>query len=213
MKRVRLNSIGEAVGTSLSVTLTRDAISFCEDSPHTFYRLPFHGGWPLWALTQGNFGSVSHTGSQVYAFDFTAPAGTQIRAARGGIVEAVQESLSANTYDPNLMQCTNMSANKVAIRHQDGSLGNYGHILHNGVLVSVGQKVRRGDVIALVGETGCASGPHVHFWAGNVTGQDSIPARFEAWRVCYIELGIPNPCFPWQECYVPETGDILFSTQ
>ena len=194
--------------------LTRDAVSFCGNSPHTFYRLPFTGGWPTWTISQGNFGMLSHTGSQSYAFDFPAPAGTQIRAARGGIVEAVQESNSANGYDPALGYCTNFSANYVAIRHQDGTLGNYGHMPQNGVLVAVGQKVRRGAAIALVGNTGCSSGPHLHFWAANVSGTTSIPARFERWNTCFHPmLFFWQPCPPRIGCNVPNTGDILFSTQ
>ncbi len=192
--------------------LTRDAVFFCGSLPHTFYRLPFTGGWPTWSLSQGNFGSFSHTNSQSYALDFGAPAGTQIRAARGGIVEAVEESYSANGYDSTQGICTNFNANYLAIRHQDGSMGNYAHIAQNGVQVLVGQKVRRGDAIAIVGNTGCSSGPHLHFYASDFAGNNSILARFERWNTCIVPLP-PVPCLPLLECIVPATGEILFSTQ
>lgn len=191
--------------------ITRDAVSICPSQPHAFYRLPFKGGWPTWTISQGNLSSISHTGTAAYAYDFAAPENTKIRATRGGIVESLSENLSANTYDPDLGVCTSLAANFVAVRHQDGTIGRYGHMPQNGVLVSVGQKVRRGDLIALVGETGCASGPHLHFEVRNASGSTSIASRFEAWGVCSPELGVVLPCLPLRECYVPDTGQGLMS--
>ena len=51
--------------------------------------------------------------------------------------------------------------NTVAIDHGDGYVSKYGHNLTN--LVSVGDKVESGQVIALVGNTGKSTGPHLHF--------------------------------------------------
>ena len=51
--------------------------------------------------------------------------------------------------------------NMVAIDHGDGFITRYMH--NRVVLVAVGQVVRQGDVIALVGSTGYSTGPHLHF--------------------------------------------------
>lgn len=51
--------------------------------------------------------------------------------------------------------------NAVKIRHADGTVSVYGHL--NQVGTSIGAKVSRGDSIGLLGQTGNAKGPHVHF--------------------------------------------------
>jgi murein DD-endopeptidase MepM/ murein hydrolase activator NlpD len=51
--------------------------------------------------------------------------------------------------------------NVIFINHIDGKQTRYGHLSR--VLVKVGQKVNQGQKIALSGNTGVSTGPHVHF--------------------------------------------------
>lgn len=51
--------------------------------------------------------------------------------------------------------------NLVEVNHGNGYVTRYGHNLKN--LVSVGQTVKKGEVVAKMGTTGRSTGPHVHF--------------------------------------------------
>ena len=49
----------------------------------------------------------------------------------------------------------------VEINHGNGYVTRYGH--NSKILVKVGDQVKKGSRIALMGDTGRATGPHVHF--------------------------------------------------
>ena len=83
-----------------------------------------------------------HTG-----MDFTAPIGTDVYATGKGTVSFVGWKQGYG--------------NTVVIDHGFGYSTLYAHLYKQ--LVHKGQKVKRGDVIALVGNTGKSTGPHLHY--------------------------------------------------
>lgn len=97
--------------------------------------------------------------------DFAAPEGTRIRAVAAGIVTWAGPRGGYG--------------NMVQIDHGNGYATRYGHAYK--VLVHVGETVNRGDVLALVGDTGRSTGPHVHFEVLK-NGREVNPARFIALR-------------------------------
>jgi murein DD-endopeptidase MepM/ murein hydrolase activator NlpD len=143
---------------------------------NSLYSLPYAPG-RAYKVTQAFGGSFSHRGSNKYAIDWKMPEGTTIYAARGGLVVKVKDdsdrgggSLKYDRYN-----------NYVLIRHDDGTLGHYCHLQKDGVKVIPGQVVRTGDTIALSGNTGFSSGPHLHFCVfKTVSGREreSIPVQF-----------------------------------
>jgi hypothetical protein len=141
------------------------------------YLLPYAAG-RSYRVTQGYNGSFSHKGSNQYAIDWKMPEGTPIHASRGGVVVKIKDdsSLGGPSIDYDRHN------NYVLIRHDDGTLAHYCHLKQHGVSVSPGQRVNAGERIALSGNTGFSSGPHLHFSIfKNRTGREreSIPVRFQ----------------------------------
>lgn len=125
------------------------------------YKLPFPNG-VSYVCSQGNNGSTSHYGVAQYAFDFAMPINSNVCAARSGIVTHVTESFT--DYN-NPTSCNDV--NRVVVSHGDGTSSLYLHLTHNGALVSVGESVTQGQVIAKSGSSGCSTGPHLHFMVMN----------------------------------------------
>jgi murein DD-endopeptidase MepM/ murein hydrolase activator NlpD len=65
--------------------------------------------------------------------------------------------------------------NLVVIDHGYGRVSKYGHLKK--ILVKQGQEVKRGDVIALLGNTGRSTGPHVHYEV-RINGTPVNPLKF-----------------------------------
>jgi murein DD-endopeptidase MepM/ murein hydrolase activator NlpD len=79
--------------------------------------------------------------------DFAGTAGSEVVAVAAGIVTWAGERSGFGKL--------------VEINHGDGYLTRYAH--NERTLVSVGQTVKRGEPVALMGSTGRSTGPHVHF--------------------------------------------------
>lgn len=120
------------------------------------YDLPFQKG-ASFKLYQGYNGSFSHRNEN--ALDFTMKEGTPVLAAREGVVVKVVQHNNQSCTTEECKQYNNF----VMIMHDDGSFANYVHIRQNGASVKVGDAVKKGDVIAMSGNVGYTSGPHLHF--------------------------------------------------
>lgn len=102
------------------------------------FKRPVATGW----LSADFYDYPHHNG-----IDFAAPYGTPVRAAAGGVV-------SLSRWYGEYGYC-------VIIDHPDGSQTLYAH--NSRLLVSQGQSVRQGEIIAQIGSTGNSTGNHLHF--------------------------------------------------
>jgi murein DD-endopeptidase MepM/ murein hydrolase activator NlpD len=124
----------------------------------TRYCLPFEKG-RTYRVSQGYSGRWTHRGPDRYAIDFAMPEGTTVCAAREGVVVDLKES--SKTGGPNKKY--KEESNYVSIAHADGTIGEYHHLKYDGVLVEIGDQVAAGESIALSGNTGYSTLPHLHF--------------------------------------------------
>lgn len=137
------------------------------------YVLPFTPG-EAFELTQGNCGGPSHGGRFRYAYDFRMPPGTPVLAARDGIVMRVRDGNPDGTRRVG-------DENFLIVRHPDGELSRYIHLREDGALVEEGEPVAAGDTVALSGNSGRSSFPHLHFDVADrcdSNGCRTIPSAF-----------------------------------
>ncbi len=141
------------------------------------YRAPYSVG-TSYPVTQAYPDSATHrTRDAMYAVDFAMPVGTDIVAARDGIVFDVASKNYKGGTDAN--QYADL-ANIVRILHDDGTIAVYAHLNWNSIRVNPGDRVAAGQYIADSGNTGFSSGPHLHFAVHRNMGMriDSVPVSF-----------------------------------
>ena len=80
--------------------------------------------------------------------DFAAPTGTEVYVTGDGVVELAEYSFRGY-------------GNNIIIDHGFGLKTHYCHLSQ--IKVMNGQKVKRGEIIGLIGSTGLSTGPHLHY--------------------------------------------------
>lgn len=161
----------------LSCNKDSQDVDVCENYPDwesSPYVLPFPVG-NSFRISQGNCTSASHQGTLRYSYDIEMPFGSVVTAARDGVVNNLR--VSQVDGERGLT-----ASNWILIRHSDGMISEYVHLAENGNFVEVGEKVLRGDTIAITGDTGdVGTYPHVHFDinpCGNNLTCGTVPVTF-----------------------------------
>ncbi|NVN96933.1 peptidoglycan DD-metalloendopeptidase family protein [Candidatus Nomurabacteria bacterium] len=124
--------------------------------------------WPLSSvLITSPYGS--RWGKFHYGLDFRAKVGTNVYAMASGTVEGTGDTDIA---------CKGASFGKwVFIRYENGLSSTYGHL--SSIKATVGEKIKAGDIVALSGNTGSSTGPHLHVavYASGGVKVDTVPSK------------------------------------
>jgi murein DD-endopeptidase MepM/ murein hydrolase activator NlpD len=108
-------------------------------------------GWPIVGRISSPYGYREHPTTGIGDFhsgmDIASEPGTAVKATADGIVSFAGWSGG--------------SGNMVALEHGLGFSTYYAH--NRLVVVKVGQKIKRGDIVSYVGSTGNSTGPHLHY--------------------------------------------------
>ncbi len=111
--------------------------------------------WPLQGRISGRFGNGrvynGQPGAGHSGMDIAAPSGTPVKAPAAGVVTFAAPDLY-------------LTGGTLLLDHGFGVSSNFLHLSH--IDVKVGDRVEQGQVIAAVGATGRATGPHLH-WGMN----------------------------------------------
>lgn len=136
-----------------------NAIENCSNYPdwsQSPYVLPFPVGLE-YRISQGNCTSFSHQGTLRYSYDIEMPFGSVITAASEGVVYGLRMNQPEGTRGLR-------ASNYIQIKHTDNRVSDYVHLRAFTNVVNIGDSVKRGDTLALTGDTGdVGTWPHLHF--------------------------------------------------
>jgi murein DD-endopeptidase len=116
--------------------------------------------------------------------------GTEIHAVADGVVTQVGDGIPQNTPGAKSLAVPitleTIGGNHVIMEIGNGLFAFYAHMQSGSLRVKVGDKVTRGQVLGLLGNTGNSSEPHLHFQICNANselGSEGLPYAFAAFEV------------------------------
>ena len=129
------------------------------------------------------------TGDQLKNESYRAE-GVDALAVANGVVVEVKDSIPENIPGVNSravpITLETVGGNHVVIDIGGGHYAFYAHVKPGSLRVKLGDKVKRGQVIALVGNTGNSTEPHLHFHISDGVsplGSEGLPYRFESFEI------------------------------
>lgn len=143
-------------------TFTPPALPGTSPNEHYWLYRPAPDGGVVWTDKTYPYGSTrGGTLRPHHGVEFVLPFGSGVYAAATGTVVVAGDDLSTA-----FGEHTNFYGNLVVIEHESSYKGQpvytlYGHLSQ--VEVAVGQHVKAGQIVGLVGASGIADGPHLHF--------------------------------------------------
>lgn len=129
--------------------------------------------------------------------------GREVLAVADGVVVDIQDTIPENHPGaPGLPKFTlkTLLGNHVVLDIGEGRYAVYGHLQPGQMRVTVGDRVRPGDVLALVGNSGASGGPHLHFQITDnpsPLGGEGLPYVIDRFEVSGRKVGFQGVPESW----------------
>ncbi|MBI5083558.1 MAG: M23 family metallopeptidase [Acidobacteria bacterium] len=162
------------------------------------YQMPSAAG-ERWRVSQGPYGSYSHWGRALHAYDIAPVDGRLVTAMRPGTVSAFDLGLGQTPRQ-------RIFGNYITLKHEDGEYSHYAHLRTGSFRVRTGDRVEAGQVLAEVGNSGYSFGRHVHVHVtkGFSISAQSVPFVFDQSGTVLSQNKPPKPSPRW-------TGEVGFA--
>ncbi|MES2132293.1 MAG: urea transporter [Bacteroidota bacterium] len=181
--------------------------------------LPFYGEW---TVSQGHSGNMTHKDEWRFALDFVVEDDTKktyrmpgqqvsdfycyhlpVLAPADGNVITIQDGIADNVIGD--VDLHNNWGNTIIIKHTEYLYSKISHLKKDSFKVKVGDAVKKGDVLALCGNSGRSPEPHVHF---QLQSTPYIGAKTLDYPISYYVSKNANT-YKLHSFAVPKEGDVI----
>lgn len=169
-------------------------------------------GWPSYRVHPLRYFLLGAPLNKYYCWgkDVHAPCDGIIVKAEDGYKERARAHLLSDLYvaskvarafDPSKDNIQSVAGNYIIMKCDDNVFAGLVHLQTGSIKVSVGQSVKKGDVIGKVGHSGNSFGPHLHFQlmdSSDIVTANGLPCAFEQYELfqnekwCKVFNGIPT---------------------
>lgn len=189
---------------------------------HFLYHPIFLPFWGKWSVSQGHDGTLTHLGEWAKALDFVIKnekgltyhsSGKEcsdfycynkpVVAPADGFVEEITDNIEDNPIGK--VNTTNNWGNSIVLRHSTGLYTQLSHLKKGSFKVRKGDFVKRGDLIALCGNSGRSPEPHLHF---QVQGSPAIGAKTIDYPLAYYHTHT-NDSAHLQQFKTPSENELI----
>jgi hypothetical protein len=153
-------------------------------------------GWPSYRIPAFRYLTVGASLKDYYCWgkEIYAPCDGIITNAVDGLKERERTFLIKDIYaaaknskfDPRVDNIQNVAGNFIILKCDEHVYAGFVHLQTGSIQVSVGQRVKQGDVIGRIGHSGNSYGPHLHFQlmdSNDITVANGLPCAFEQYEI------------------------------
>ena len=116
--------------------------------------------------------------------------GEEVLAVADGVVSSIHDGMPENIPGPTSravpMTVLNTGGNFVNLNLGGGRFAHYAHLQPGSIRVKPGDRIRRGQVLGLVGNSGNSAAPHLHFHVGDADSglaSEGLPYMIDTFEV------------------------------